>query len=204
MSQELRDRVARYSDGELVNALRDPDSFTPSSVQIMEEEAEARGGKDALFARVEAARRRAAELSALVPEIKRLFEANDSQDTILQGLASSGFHGEDVVALVQAVGDAHEEHTQQMTDTPRSMVMAVVGGVVASVVGAAYLSFLIIGRERVFVIFALGFIGLNFGLVRWFSGGKQTTVVGSVTAVSIVAAVLLGYWMHSHHILSGE
>ena len=210
MSQELRDRVARYSDAELACELRQAEGdhpaieFLPGVLHILEEEAEARGGKDALFARVDAPMQQARVLLQLSSHIREKFDAGDSAEAILLTLADEGLQGPLVTRLVHEVNRDYQERKRAVINTSRSNQFAILGGVIAVPIGAACFGLSGFSINAFVFIVAKVVFAIHFGLVYWLSGRKRTAIVGVVTITSIIAAALLGNWMHSHHILSGE
>lgn len=204
MSQELRDRVRGFPDVEIVEAFLNPDAYTPESLRIIEEEADARGGREAMTERVRAAIKRERLLRGTLPDVRAALAAGRQPEEIIRSLAAKGIAGDDTKRMVTDAEAAHRRMVHEQTDTPRSLSMAVVGGAVASIVGGVYCDLLFFGSKGVFGIHAVGLLLLVFGIVRLFSGGKKTGAVGAISAVAVTLAFLIGWWLYSNHVIPGR
>jgi hypothetical protein len=201
MSQQFRDKVAGYTDLHIADLLHNQHEYTPESVRIAEEEAESRGGLDQLFDRVNKELAKRKRLDDLEATIREEIAAGEQPDVLIRWLAGEGLEGDDVDERVHAALAAHNYQQYEQTDTAKSVMLTLLGGLVASIGGGVYLSFLVFGSEKIAYAVIAGFFVLPFGIVWLFSGGKKTGLMITISIASMVLAVLIGLWMSANGIL---
>ncbi|MHA4807390.1 hypothetical protein ACX0G9_04770 [Flavitalea flava] len=191
--QELVDNYEGNSNEELLGIHGQIDNYTVEAKEALEIVIKKRGGIENLSKELTARIEIDAEKSRIRNESMKFFSQNLQAEEISIKLSSRLLSQEQVQRIVESALHDNKLEKEDLSIKPRTIFGSVAGGFIGGTIGGIFWGAQMIYMKRMFVIYALGLVILNYGLIRLFTKqSKKNRAVFVATILSVIYALLLG------------
>lgn len=182
-----------YSDEELFEIHNNQEGYSAESLEAMNAVMKKRGGLDKLFQGIK-------EKQIIEAEVRRIEKETESMGSqhidasFIKTITTSNILSAEKVNEI--IDNKHAEIELEMDDKkikPRTIVMGIVGGSVASVTGGILWGLQMIYSNAIFTMLFIGLIILCYGIIKIATRQSYKNIIVIIaTVISVVLALLIG------------
>ena len=212
IQERLKKIYKKWSTEDLVRAVTsDKNSYEPPAIEAMQRELKNRQLTEENILRISETLQKKEEAVSEEEALEKLYtfvaeEMKEGKEkfSIIQGLVDTGVDRTKASDIVDRIYDDIAIKTQEEQASSSSIVPAVVGGLIAAIVGGVTWGLIVIGtgHEIGFMAWGMGWLG-GFAVV-FFSRGKKGDLLQLIAVLSSLLGILIGKYFIFFHYLKEE
>jgi len=197
MVKELIERYQSYSDMELMNIYNNKQGYTEDAKKALDIVIEEKGGIKSLQQRHQNFIEAEEAKENLKNDIIKLNSENLSKDEILTRVASNNLSNTQQMEIFNRTFQQIEDEEKDTEIRSKTIVDSIIGGLIGGTTGGILWALQLIYSAHIFYIFGFGLVVLSYGAIKLFTKqSKNNLVVFSMTILSVIYALILGFYLY--------
>jgi RsiW-degrading membrane proteinase PrsW (M82 family) len=196
--EDFIDKYKNYNDEELYQVYETIDNYSEEAKTALYKVIEKRGGLDSILNNLKDKKAIQKETLRIRNETTKLCSNETNAEFIKTLVTSETLSKPQVDEIIDARFAEFESLTKDRSVNSKTIVLALVGMVIASVIGGVLWGLQLIYSKRIFTILAMGLALLCYGIISLITKkSKKNQVVVIATILAIVFSILIGQLLYA-------
>jgi hypothetical protein len=191
--KDFIDKYEQYSDDELFEVNSNIEDYSPEAKEALYIVLANKGGLEKIEKKIADKKIISDEIIRIKVETSKLSSKETNAEFIKTLVSSNILSKDDVDKIIDEKFGQFEAHVKDTTIDSKTIVQALIGTVIASILGGILWGLQMIYSKRIFYIFILGLAMLCYGIVKLTTKkSKENRVVFIAVVLSFILSMLFG------------